>query len=179
MAGIRDRAAPARGMEPDGRRTDELDHRPADGPSGAMRDSSINFRERERDESIPDLIRRLTDQGSHLAHQQAELIQSEVRSAIADMKEAVGAMAGAAVLGIAGLGVLLMGLSFLLGEIMELWLATLIVAVATLAGAYAMFAGGRKKLQSSSMSADRSRRTIERAPSAITGHRHEGTNNGR
>ena len=180
MPDIRDRDAPARGMDREDRRADEFDRRPIDEPAMRSREgAAFNLRERERDESIPDLIRRLTDQGSHLAHQQAELIQAEVRSAINDMKEAVGAMAGAAVLGIAGLGVLLMGISFLLGEVMELWLATLIVAVATLAGAYAMFSGGQKKLHSSSMSAERSRRTIERAPSAITGHRHEGMNDGR
>ena len=148
------------------------------GETGRER-SAFDFREREGDESIAGLLRRLTDQGTHLAQQQAHLIQAEVRSSVNDLKEAIGAMAGAAVLGIAGLGVLLMGLSFLLGEVMELWLATLIVAAATLAGAYAMFLGGRKKMQSSSLSADRSRRTIERAPGAISGHDNEVRNNGR
>lgn len=153
--------------------------------------SAFNFRERESaaprhdahhegsDESIPELLRRLTDQGSHLAQQQAKLVEAEVRSSVNDLKEAAGAMAGAAVVGIAGLGVLLMGLSFLLGEAMDLWLATLIVAAATLAGAYAMFAAGRKKLQSSSFDVERSRRTLERAPGAISGQNEEGRRNGR
>ena len=149
--------------------------------------SAFNFRERESgtaarggsDESIPELLRRLADQGSHLAQQQAKLVEAEVRSSVNDLKEAAGAMAGAAVVGIAGLGVLLMGLSFLLGEAMDLWLATLIVAAATLAGAYAMFAAGRSKLQSGPLDVERSRRTLERAPGAISGHSKEGLRNDR
>jgi len=139
--------------------------------------SAFKFEQPSGNESVPDLIRRLTEQGSHLAQQQMRLIEAEVRSSVTDIKEAAGAMAGAAVVGIAGLGVLLMGLSFLLAEAMELWLATLIVAAATLAGAYALFAAGKKKLQSSSMSAERTRRTLERAPSAISGN--EDSINGR
>ena len=136
--------------------------------------SAFNFGDEKSDESIPALLRRLADQGSHLAQQQAKLVEAEVRSSVNDLKEAAGAMAGAAVVGIAGLGVLLMGVAFLLGEVMELWLATLIVAAATLGGAYMMFLAGRKKLQSSSLSAERTRRTIERAPSAISGQPKDG-----
>lgn len=157
-----------------------------DPPAAAEGRSAFNFSagesdgtHRGSDESIPELLRRLADQGSHLAQQQAKLVEAEVRSSVNDLKEAAGAMAGAAVVGIAGLGVLLMGLSFLLGEVMELWLATLIVAAATLAGAYAMFAAGRKKLQSSSLDAERTRRTLERAPGAISGHKDKGRRNDR
>lgn len=128
------------------------------------------FDERKGDEDIPALLGRLVDQGSHLAEKQAELVRAEVRASVTDLKEAAGAMAGAAVLGIAGLGVLLMGLSFLLGEVMSLWLATLVVAAATLIGAYALYSSGQDKLRSSSMSADRTRRTLERAPDAISGN---------
>ena len=141
--------------------------------------SAFNFSERGEDESIPELLRRLADQGSHLAQQQTKLVEAEVRASVSDIKEAAGAMAGAGVVGIAGLGVLLMGLSFLLAEAMDLWLATLIVAFATLAGAYALFLGGKKKLRSSSMGVDRTRRTIERAPGAISGTTNEGRTNDR
>ena len=132
--------------------------------------SAFGFDPAERKDSIPDLIRQLTVQGSHLAQQQVSLVQAEVRDAVDDLKVGAGAMAGAAVVGIAGLGVLLMGLAFLLDEFMELWLATLIVAAVTLGVAYMMFASGKKKMQSNSMSVERTRRTLERAPSALTGH---------
>src|ERR671921_2394105 len=93
--------------------------------------SPFGFDQAEGRETIPDLLRQLTEQGTHLAEQQANLVQAEIRSGVNDIKEAAGAMAGAAVVGLAGLGVLLMGLSYLLAEAMELWLATLIVAALT------------------------------------------------
>lgn len=138
-------------------------------PAGKPAETGSAFRFEGKDEGIGDLLRRLTDQGSHLAQQQAALIQAEVRSGIDDLKAAAGAMAGAAVVGIAGLGVFLMGLAFLLAEVMQLWLATLIVAAATLAAALAMAMTGKKKLQSTDLRAPRSQRTIERAPGAIAG----------
>ena len=141
--------------------------------------SAFGFDQSERRETIPDLIRQLTEQGAHLAQQQANLVQAEIRSGVSDMKAAGGAMAGAAVVGLAGLGVTLMGVAYLLAEAMELWLATLIVGLVTLGLAYAMFAAGKKKLQSGSLSVDRSRRTIERAPSAISGNQNEVHNHGR
>jgi hypothetical protein len=108
-----------------------------------------------------------------------ELVEAEVRSGVTDVKESAGAMAGAAALGIAGVGVLLMSIAFLLGRAMPLWAATMIVAVATLAGAYVLFAAGKKKLESSSLSVERTKRTLERAPSAISGNTSEGRSNDR
>jgi hypothetical protein len=140
---------------------------------------AFGFEQSERRESIADLVRQLTEQGTHLAQQQANLVQAEIRSGVTDLKEAAGAMAGAAVVGLAGLGVTLMGVAYLLAEAMELWLATLIVGLVTLAAAYAMFAAGKKKLQSGSLSVDRTRRTIERAPGAISGNQNEVHNHGR
>lgn len=140
---------------------------------------AFGFDQSERRESIPDLVRQLTEQATHLAQQQANLVQAEIRSGVTDLKEAAGAMAGAAVVGLAGLGVTLMGVAYLLDEAMKLWLATLIVGWVTLAAAYAMFAAGKKKLQSGSLSVDRTRRTIERAPGAISGNQNEVHNHGR
>ena len=159
------------------------DGRPADAGTRApdearLRGEASAFKFSERQEprdsaSIPDLIRDLVHQGSHLADKQVELVQAEMRSAVGDLKESVGAIAGAAVLGIAGIGVTLMGLAFLLDLAMPLWLGTLIVGVAALIGAYAMFKGAQEKLQSNSMTMDRTRRTLERAPSAMSGEERE------
>jgi len=135
---------------------------------------------REDGESIPQLLRDLVSQGSHLAEQQTKLVQAEVRTAAKEMTAAVGAMAGAGVVAIAALGVFLMGLSFLLDQVMPLWAATLIVAVATMGVAYAMFAAGKRKIaHNESLSMERTRETIERAPKAISGNRNEGQGYGR
>ncbi|VWX49511.1 phage holin family protein [Novosphingobium sp. 9U] len=121
-------------------------------------------------DNIVDLVRQLTSQGSHLAEQQLQLILAEVRETTNDLKVAVGGMLGAAVVGIAGLGVVLMGLAYLLGDAIEnLGLATLIVGIVTLVVAAILYASARKKMNAAHLSPERSRRTLERTPDAVRG----------
>lgn len=121
-------------------------------------------------DNLIDLIRQLTQQGSHLAEQQLALIKAEVREATSDIKAAIGSMAGAAVVGIAGLGVVLMGLAYLLGDLIDnLGLGTLLVGLAALLVAYLLYAAGRKKIDAAHLSPDRSMRTLERTPDAARG----------
>ena len=122
------------------------------------------------DEGIVALLRQLTEQGSHLAQQQVELMQTEVKSSIADLKLAIGSMAGAAVVGIAGLGVLLMALAYLLGTFMDMWLAALIVGIGAIGVAYLMYQAGAKKMSATSLAPDATKRTLERAPHAVSGN---------
>ncbi len=147
----------------------ETKSRDAPPPPGER--SAFNMKsDRKTDESIGGLVRELASEVAHLADKQAELVKAEISASVTDAREAAGAMAGAAILGLAGLGVTLMGIAYLLGEFMSLWLATLIVGIAALAGAYALYAGGREKLKSTSMTAGRTRHTLERAPEALSGN---------
>jgi hypothetical protein len=124
-------------------------------------------------DNIVDLLRQLVGQGSHLAEQQLSLIKAEVREATGELKTAVGAMAGAAVVGIAGLGVVLMGLAYLLGDAIEnVGLATLIVGLATLALAYFMYRAGSNKMSSAHLAPDRTQRTLQRTPDVARGDLH-------
>jgi hypothetical protein len=124
----------------------------------------------EQGESLIDLIRQLTRQGAHLAEQQLALVQAEVRSSANDVKTAVGGMLGAAVVGIAGLGVLLMGLAYLLGDAIDNpGLGTLIVGVVTLIVAYLLYSAARKKIDAAQLTPDRSIRTLERTPEIVRG----------
>lgn len=125
----------------------------------------------ESGDNLVDLVRQLTQQGAHLAEQQVALLKAEVRESVGEVKLAVGSMAGAAVVGIAGLGVVLMGLAYLLGDLIEnVGLATLIVGVVTLIVAWLMYSAGRKKMSAAELSPDRTRRTLERTPEAARGH---------
>ncbi len=144
-----------------------------DAPQRDADKRAFAFDSREND-SIADLVRRLTSETTELAHQQAELVKAEIRGSVTEIKEAAAEMAGAAVLGLAGVGVTLMGVAYLLGSAIPLWLATLIVGIAALVGAYAMFAAARSKLQSKSVTAERSRETLERTPQAVTGNTNKG-----
>jgi len=121
-------------------------------------------------DNIVDLLRELVGQGTHLADQQLSLIKAEVRESAGDVKTAVGGMVGAAVVGIAGLGVVLMGLAYLLADAIEnLGLATLIVGAATLVLAFILYRGAATKMSSTHLAPDRTQRTLQRTPDAVRG----------
>lgn len=122
------------------------------------------------DGNIVSLLRELVGQGSHLAEQQISLMKAEVRESASDLKAAVGAMIGAAVVGIAGLGVLLMALAYLLAEAIEdLGMATLIVGVVTLIIAFVMYRVAASKMSATHLAPERTSRTLQRTPDAVRG----------
>jgi len=121
-------------------------------------------------DNVVDLLKQLVGQGSHLAEQQLALIKAEVRESTTDLKAAAGAMAGAAVVGLSGLGVTLMGIAYLLGQAIDNTpLATLIVGVATLLIAYMLYRGGARKMAAANLSPERTQRTLQRTPDAVRG----------
>jgi len=122
-------------------------------------------------DNVVDLLKQLVMQGSHLAEQQLALIKAEMREASADLKASIGAMAGAAVVGLAGLGVTLMGVAFLVGQAIEnTALATLLVGLVTLGAAYLLYRTGAKKMSTTQLTPDRTKRTLQRAPEAVRGN---------
>ena len=121
-------------------------------------------------DNIVDLLRELVGQGTHLADQQLSLIKAEVRESASDVKAAVGGLVGAAVVGIAGLGVLLMGLAYLLADaINNVGLATLIVGLVTIVLAYILYRGAAAKMSASHLTPERTERTLQRTPDAVRG----------
>lgn len=124
-------------------------------------------------DNVVDLLKQLVGQGSHLAEQQLALIKAEVREAASDTKTAVGAMVGAAVVGISGLGVTLMALAYLLADAIDnLGLATLIVGLATLGLAYVLYRGAAKKMSATHLAPERTERTLSRTPDIARGDLH-------
>lgn len=122
------------------------------------------------DDNIVVLLRQLVDQGANLADQQLRLIKAEVRESASDLKVAIGGLLGAAVVGIAGLGVFLMALAYLLaGAIDDLGLATLIVGVVTLLLAFILYRSATHKMSAANLSPDRTQRTLQRTPDAVRG----------
>ena len=121
-------------------------------------------------DNIVDLLRDLVHQGSHLAEQQLSLIKAEVRESTSDLKAAAGGLIGAAVVGIAGLGVLLMGIAYMLADAIDnLGLATLIVGAVTLVLAFILYRSGAAKMSATNLAPDRSQRTLQRTPDAVRG----------
>lgn len=121
-------------------------------------------------DNIVDLLRDLVNQGTHLADQQLSLIKAEVRESAADIKAAIGGLLGAAVVGIAGLGVLLMGIAYLLaGAIDDLGLATVIVGAVTLLLAFILYRVAAGKMAATNLAPERTQRTLQRTPEVIRG----------
>jgi hypothetical protein len=121
--------------------------------------------------NIVDLISRLTQQGAHLAQEQVSLVQAEMREGINDIKEAVAALLGAAVVGIASLGVLLMGAGYLLGDAIDnVGLGILIVGIISAIIAAILYSGARKKVSAANLKPERTIRTAEDTPDAVTGN---------
>lgn len=144
--------------------------RPAIGPG---HDAPASAASPSGGDNIVDLVRQLASQGSHLAEQQLSLIKAEIREATTDIKQAVAGLAGAAVAGIAGLGVTLMGLAFLLGQAIDnVALATLIVGVATLAVAFVLYSSASRKMSTAHLTPDRTQHTLERTPDIARGDLH-------
>lgn len=120
--------------------------------------------------NIVDLVGRLTQQGAHLAREQVSLMQAEVREASSDIKAAVSAIAAAAVFGIAGLGVLLMGIAYYVGAALgDVPLGTTLVGAATLVLALILYAGARKKVGAANIKPNRTIDTVADTPAAVTG----------
>lgn len=125
------------------------------------------------DRNIVDLVGRLTQQGAHLARAQVSLMQAEVREAAQDIKAAVAAMAIAAVVGIAGLGVLLMGIAFYVSRALDdLPLGTTLVGAVTLVVALVLYLVGRSKADAAHLKPERTLETIADTPAAATGELH-------
>lgn len=134
-------------------------------PSGAKQISQPG-----ESDNIVDLLRDLVNQGTHLADQQLSLIKAEVRESASDIKSAAGGLIGAAVVGISGLGVLLMGLAYVLADAIDnLGLATLIVGAVTLILAFILYRSGAAKMSATSIAPDRTTRTLQRTPDAVRG----------
>ena len=121
-------------------------------------------------DNVVDLLGQLTSQGAHLAQEQVALMQAEVREGVADIKQAIGAYAGAAVLGLAGLGVTLTGLGWWLGTAIDnVPLGILIVGVVTLIVAAVMYSSGKSKTAAAQLKPTRTIRTVEDTPDILTG----------
>lgn len=132
--------------------------------------ATASTRQPGESENIVDLLRDLVNQGTHLADQQLSLIKAEVRESASDVKTAASGLIGAAVVGISGLGVLLMGLAYVLADAIDnLGLATLIVGAVTLILAFILYRSAAAKMSATSLAPDRTQRTLQRTPDAVRG----------
>lgn len=121
-------------------------------------------------ESIPVMIRGLAGDLTTLFSKELSLAKAELREAASKTTAAVASMAGGAVLAMAGVVVLLMSAVLGLNNVLDLWLAALIVGLAAVVVGFLMIKAASKKVEPSAFVPERTveslhqdKRTAERA----------------
>ncbi|MCA1779257.1 MAG: phage holin family protein [Xanthomonadaceae bacterium] len=112
--------------------------------------------------SIADLVRNLATDLSMLLSKEMELAKSEVRESVSEVKTAVGAIATGAVLAMAGLVVLLMSAVYGLSNVVEPWLAALIVGAAALLIGYLMVHSAKEKMGANAVVPERTLESVKK-----------------
>lgn len=111
-------------------------------------------------ESITGLIRNLAADVSALLGKEMALAKSEVRESVTEVKTAVGAIATGAAIAMAGLVILLLSGVYGLSNVVDPWLAALIVGAAALLVGFLMVNAAKKKMSASEIVPER---TVESA----------------
>lgn len=106
-------------------------------------------------DSITDLIRNLATDLSALLGKEIQLAKAEVGESVTKVQTAVGAIATGAVVAIAGLVVLLFSAVYGLSNVVDPWLAALIVGGAALLVGFMMVGAAKKKMSAESLVPDR------------------------
>ena len=120
-------------------------------------------RERGREpgaESITGLIRNLAADVSALLGKEMALAKSEVRESVSEVKTAVGAIATGAAIAMAGLVILLLSGVYGLSNVVDPWLAALIVGATALLVGFLMVNAAKKTMSASEIMPER---TVESA----------------
>lgn len=106
-------------------------------------------------DSIADLIRDLATDLSTLLGKEIQLAKAEVGESVSEVQTAVGAIATGAAIAMAGLVVLLMSAVYGLSNVVDPWLAALIVGALALLIGYVMVHSAKGKMSASAMVPDR------------------------
>ena len=121
------------------------------------------------DRSITSLVKELANDVTSLFTKEVALAKSEISQSMSDIKTgALGVLSGGAVLQAGFLFLLLAGVLGL-AEVMEMWLAALIVgAVVTLLG-FVMMQSGKKKLEASSLKPQHTINSLHKDQNTVKG----------
>ena len=148
--------------------------------------STTEFRRRERGgfqsteprdyESTPSLLRRLADDVGTLFAQEVALLKAETSRSVDELKAATASIAVGGAVAFMGCFFLLLAAVYGLSNVLEPWLAALIVGgVVTLIGLI-MLATGRRKLEPAAVAPRRTAEALRKDTEMIKGvsqHEHE------
>lgn len=138
-------------------------------PSGVNRDTQTATRPGEK-ARFYDLIRHLIDDLALLFRKELALAGSEVSHSLSDTKKGVSSLISGVVVLNSGYLFLLAAATLGLGQIMELWLAALIVGVVVTVIGLIMVSAGKKKLEPSNLKPTRTMDGLEKDKETVRGH---------
>lgn len=129
-----------------------------------------------RDESTPSLLRRLADDVGMLFAQELALLKSETTRSVADLKAATMSIAMGGAVAFMGIFFLLLAAVYGLSNVVEPWLAALIVGGAVTLMGVIMLATGRRKLEPQAIAPRRTAAAFRKDTEMIKGvgqHEHQ------
>jgi len=124
----------------------------------------------ENDTSVGGLLQRLTYEVPSLITKELALAKAEISESFRATKAGAGSVAtgGAVLLG--GFIVLLMSAVYGLSNVVELWLAALIVGAVVVVIGIIMVSAGKKKFEASSFKPERTIHSLNKDKEAVKGH---------
>lgn len=126
-----------------------------------------------RDESTPSLLRRLADDIGMLFAQELALLKAETTRSVADLKAATTSIAMGGAVTFMGVFFLLLAAVYGLTNVVEPWLAALIVGGAVTLIGVIMLATGRRKLEPQAIAPRRTAAALRKDTEMIKGVGHE------
>lgn len=125
----------------------------------------------DNDSSVGGLLRQLTNEVPSLITKELALAKAELSESIRATKAGAASVAtgGAVLLG--GFIVLLMSAVYALSEVVEPWLAALIVGAVVVVIGLIMVSSGKKKFEASSFKPERTIDSVNKDKEAVRGHK--------
>jgi hypothetical protein len=126
------------------------------------------------DESTPSLLRRLADDVGMLFAQELALLKAEMMRSVSDLKAATMSIAMGGAVTVMGIFFLLLSAVYGLSNVVDPWLAALIVGGAVALIGIIMLATGRRKLEPAAVAPRRTAAALRKDTEMIKGvARHE------
>lgn len=122
---------------------------------------------RQDDASIGGLLRQLTREVPELFTKELALAKAEMQQSLTTLKAGIAAVAGGAIVLLAGFIILLMAAVYGLGTVMPLWLAALIVGGITVIAGFIMLQSGKKHFEPSHFTPDRTLHAMQQDKEAL------------
>lgn len=117
--------------------------------------------------SIGGLLRQLTREVPELFTKELALAKAELQQSLTTLKAGVAAVAGGAIVLLAGFIILLMAAVYGMATMMQLWLAALIVGVITLIVGFVMLQSGKKQFEPSHFTPDKTLHAMQQDKDAM------------